>query len=322
MGILFHITLFCISVLMVWTLSGFLVRAVDRVAKRYRKPGFAVAFFVLGFLTSIGEMSIAFNSSLEGVPQVSAGNLVGASIVIFLLIIPLLAILSGQVKLEHTISRSNLAFALFVIALPSLVAANGTMSPTKGLLLLAVYTTLVVRLYKRHPVEEQVEDVLEEVTQELTHKRRATIIDILYIVIGATLIFFGGNILVEESVYFTGLIGVPASIAGLLVLSVGTNIPEIIIGIQSVRKKHSDIAFGDYLGSAVANTTLFALLGILNPRFTLERSEFILSASILIPGLLLFFIFARSKNELSRKEGAVMFTFYIGFLLLQIINQV
>ncbi|MDD5470069.1 MAG: hypothetical protein PHO92_04715, partial [Candidatus Peribacteraceae bacterium] len=83
-----HLCLLFLAAAVIWLLSGMLINATDRVARRYKRPGFAVAFFVLGFLTSIGEMSVAFNSTMQGVPQVSAGNLIGGSIVMFFLIIP------------------------------------------------------------------------------------------------------------------------------------------------------------------------------------------------------------------------------------------
>ncbi len=48
-----HILIFLLSSAVIWFLSGMLVDATERVASRFNKPGFAVAFFVLGFLTSI-----------------------------------------------------------------------------------------------------------------------------------------------------------------------------------------------------------------------------------------------------------------------------
>lgn len=316
--ILSHALLFALALGVIWILSGFIINAVDRVAKRYRKPGFAVAFFVLGFLTSISELSVAMNASLESVPSVSAGNLVGASIVIFLLIIPLLALFAGKVDLDHTVIWSNLGIALCVIAIPALIALDGVVMRREGFLLLLLYIALIYRLRKKRPFEETVESAVTEVEEELIHSRHATARDILNICGGALLIFFAGNVLVDESVFFTDLANVPASMAGLLVLSIGTNTPELIIAIRSVLSRHTDIAFGDYLGSAAANSVIFGMLPLINGRFFLDQSEFVVSFLVLSVGLTLFFVFARTKNELSRNEGAVMLALYCCFLAFQI----
>jgi cation:H+ antiporter len=294
------------------------ISAVDRVARRYNKPGFAVAFFVLGFMTTIGEMSVAFNSTIKGVPQVSAGNLIGASIVIFLLIIPLLAIFSKGIALSNVLTTGNLLLTLGIIVLPAIITLDGMVLPQEGMLILLLYATLIYRLRKKHSFEKTVEETVADVREELTHKRRATLIDLLHVTVAAVIIFLAGNILVEESVFFTTLWGVPVSIAGLLVLSIGTNIPELIIAIRSVLSGHADIAFGDYLGSGAANSLLFGFLALFNGTFFVHQGEFLISFIVLFFGLILFFVFARSHGELSRKEGIVMCALYTCFLIAQI----
>jgi len=315
-----HAALFVLSILIIWTMSGILIEATESVAKRYNKPGFAVAFFVLGFLTSISEISVAINSTIKGAPQVSAGNLVGASIVIFLFIIPLLAILSGRIKLDHALRRSTLGFALLIVCVPGVLALDSTISTFDGFLMLCLYATLIYRIRKKEAVKKTVEKTINQVHAKLTKKKRgATALDGLYIVIGALLIFFGGKVLVEESLYFTSLLHVPPSVAGLLVLSLGTNVPEMIIALQSVMGKKNDIAFGDYVGSAVANVIIFAFLAIANGPFPIDAGEFRWSSAFMIPGFLLFFWFARSKNDISRKEGVWLIAFYVCFLVAQIV---
>lgn len=318
MTILYHAGLFLLSILIIWTMSGRLVEATDRVAKRYHKPGFAVAFFVLGILTSISEISVAVNASLENVPQVSAGNLVGASIVIFMLIVPLLAIIGGRIELDHVLSKHNLMLCLLIIGLPAFFLSDGAVEPREAWITLALYATIIYRLHKREPLEETIEEAVQATGAELINKRRATALDAGYIIMGAVLIFFAGKMLVTESVYFTDLIGVPASLAGLLVLSLGTNIPELVIGIRSVLRKHSEIAFGNYVGSAVTNSLTFSLLGIAHPHFAVVPLEFMYSAALLIPSLLLFLWFARSDNDVNRHEGLLLLGGYVLFVALQV----
>src|SRR3989338_7470207 len=138
-----HISIFLFSSAVVWFFAGILIESVDRVARRFHKTGFSVAFFVLGFLTSISEISVALNAGIGGVPQVSVGNLVGASFVIPLLIIPFLAIAGKGIELKKLISGRNLLLVFAVIALPSLLVVDGDVTRTEGVLALLVFTTLV-----------------------------------------------------------------------------------------------------------------------------------------------------------------------------------
>ncbi len=322
MPIFGHAIVFFLSASVIWLLSGILIDATDAVAKRYNKSGFAVAFFVLGFLTSIGEIAVAVNATIEGVPQVSAGNLLGASLVILLLIIPILAILGGGIPMTKTLLPSNVALLLFIVLLPSLLALDGNVTVTEGFVMLLLFASLLFRIQKKRPAEETAAEALQSTERELLHTKHATLFDGAKIAGGAILIFLAGGILVRESVYFSALLGIPYSFVGLLFLSIGTNVPEIVIAVRCVLGRHKDIAFGDYMGSAAANTLLFGLLPLTNGAFTIEISEMAVTFSVFAVGLSLFFLFSRTKEILSRREGVVLFSLYLLFMVMQIFNAV
>ncbi len=320
MTIVPHLLLFGLSAAVVWGLSGLLVFATDRVAKRYNRPGFGVAFFILGLLTSISEISVAVNSTIQGVPQISAGNLIGGSLVIFLLIIPLLATLGGGIAMKNVLSLRSLALVLTIVLLPALFILDGNVTRTEGVLMIVMYLALLYGVEKRHPAEEEAQEAVHEVKEELLQKGKATLTDVAKIVIAGSLIFVAGKILVDESLYFSSILSIPPSLVGLLLLSIGTNAPELVIAIRCVVGKHKDIAFGDYMGSAAANTLIMGCLPLFNGSFLVERSEFLSTFVLMVAGLGLFFFFSKSKQDLSRKEGSMLLVVYGLFLLFQIIN--
>lgn len=315
MAILVHVFLFILPAALIWFFSGILIESVDHIAKRFHKTDFTVAFFVLGFLTSISEISVAFNSTLDKVPQVSVGNLIGASFVILLLIVPFLAVAGNGVTLRHTLSRRNLLVALAIILLPSLLIIDGNLTRTEGVLLLLVYITLLYLIRsKKGPAKE-----LQSITHELV-RSRGTAWDVVKIATGAVIIFIAGHYLVEEAVFFANAFTVPQSLIGLTLLSIGTNVPELAIAVRSVLKRREDVAFGDYLGSAVTNVPILGLLPLLNGSFRVEPGEFMATTALMAVGLLCFYIFAGSKDRISRKEGLILLAFYAAFLFLQFLN--
>jgi len=320
MDILLHFLYFAVSACVIWFFSGLLVDSVDRVAKRFHKSGFTVAFFVLGFMTSISELSVMVNSTLNGAPQVSAGNLPGASLVILLLIVPLLAILGNGVQLINSFQKHHFAITLAIIALPALFLADGVVSIFEGIFCVLMYLILVY--FIRSAKTGDVPELVEEVEKELLQKKHATRKDILTIVGGALAIFLAGHILVEESVYLSVAFSIPSSIIGLLILSIGTNVPEIVIAVRSFKKNHLDIAFGDYMGSAVTNTLIFGVLSIMNGNFSVEATEFQYTFFFMLISFTILFLFAKSQNKLTRKEGSIILGLYVLFVLIQSVNLV
>jgi cation:H+ antiporter len=317
-----HILLFALSAALMWFMSGLLIDATERVARRFNRPGFAVAFFVLGILTSISEISVAINATAEGVPQVSAGNLIGASLVIFLFIMPTLAVFGNGIPMTRAMTKTNIIILLCVVLLPALMTIDGRANFSDGVLLLLFYLMLIFRLQKKRKIEKTARDALRKTEKILLRRRHATISDIAKIVLGAVLIFIAGNILVNESIYFANMFSIPSSFIGLLLLSIGTNIPELVIALRCILGRHKDIAFGDYMGSAVANTLIFALLILANGAFAVEQSESLLSFPILTLGLTLFYFFSRTRGNLSRVEGLALLSLYAFFLFLQISNAI
>lgn len=320
MTILTHLLLFLLSAAIIWYFAGMLIDAIERVAKRFHQNSFTVAFFVLGFLTSISEISVMVNSTINKVPQISAGNLAGASFVILIFVVPFLAIAGNGITLKNTLTRKHLALALFIVALPTLFLLDGRASWSEGLICLLAYGSLlyVVRQHNSQSIPQ----IIEEVEEELVNKRHTTITDSLKILGGAVFIFLAGHLLVQEAVFFSEVLNVPSSIIGLLLLSIGTNVPELVIAFRSVLKKRPNIAFGDYLGSTLANTATFGVLAMLNRGFSIEASEFFITAILVVIGFILFYKFATSKNKISRKEGCYLLSIYIIFVTLQFITLI
>lgn len=312
MDIVVHGVLFCISLGVIWFFSGSLIETINRIARRINANGFVVAFFVLGFLTSISEISVAVNSTLNQVPQVAVGNLIGASLVILLLIVPLLAAVAGKIELHNTVTDRNLVLALFVVMLPVLCVLDGNATRQEAFLVLAAYITLLFAIRNQARVPDPAEALPEkDDTRHLVYYALKT-------VVGGVLIFFAGHVLVQESVYFAELLSVPKSFIGLIILSLGTNVPEIMVAVQAFRKRQKGIAFGNYLGSAVTNTPIFAFLVLANGTFVFPATQFVMTAIVMGFGLVLFALFVRSKCTLTRKEGFVLLSFYILFVLAQV----
>ena len=315
MAALVQILIFLTSVGIVWFFAGILIDSVSRISTRFCRTGFFTAFFILGFLTSISEISVAINSGIASVPAVSVGNLIGASFVVMLFIVPLLALAGKGISLNDAVSRRGLLLILAIIALPTLLVVDGTVTASEGLIALLAYGTVSYALYRRRRAINACDP--EPLTFE---NAKPLVIDISRVLVGAVAIFLAAHFLVEEAVFFANALNVPVSIIGLLLLSIGTNVPEIVIAVRALWRGRTDIAFGDYLGSAAMNTFIFSVVALLNGTFLIEASGFVLTSALMIGGLGFLYMFAHTKNHISRTEGALLLLFYAAFLIVQVLN--
>src|SRR3989344_3881456 len=252
---------FGLGLAMIWIASGLVVRGIARFSQDTQISTFASSFLILGVLTSLTEISVGLNAVLDKKPAIFVGNLIGGSFVILMLIIPLLAIFNGGITLRHRLDAKRLLFFLILIFAPSLAALDGTIGRNDAIMMLVLYV-LFLNLFQ---VDEKVLDHLAHT--EVMNKRRITS-DLLKVGVGAVIIYFAGKILVETTIFFANDLGVPPLLLSLLLLSFGTNLQEMTIAFRSIRQKHAEIAFGDYIGSAATNVLLFGIFTLMAGELT------------------------------------------------------
>lgn len=285
--------------------------SVDRLAHKLNLSTFAVSFFLLGILTSIPEISVGVNSLIDKKPEIFVGNLIGGIVVIFLLIIPLLAIFGGGVKLAHQMNKDHLITALLVILAPSIFTLDGVISFADGLFSILLYLVLVYVVEKR-------KGLLERIKDNLVHNKNHVANDFIKIIAGVGGVFLASRYIVDQTIYFSNIFQISPFLISLIVVSIGTNLPELSLVIRSLLLKKKEVALGDYLGSAAANTVIFGGLILVNGASTAVPNHFLQTFIFIAGGLLIFYIFSRSKNDISREEGLVLLLGYLAFLIIEV----
>lgn len=306
-----HLAYYLSGFILVWVGSGLAVKDIDKLSRRLHFTSFAVSFLFLGFFTSLAETSVGLNAVIKKDPEIFVGNLIGGSIVLFLLIIPLLAIIGNGLKMVHSLQRRHLALVLLTIAAPVFLIFDHSISLPDGVIFIFLYLYLFKTLHEERGVRNFL--------QSLLAFREIYMLRILVnIIFGIILILLASRIIVDQTIYFSQILGVSPYILSLLLISVGTNIPEISIAVRSLILKKREIALGDYLGSAAFNTFLMGVLTIFNKESVTMNTSFVLPLLFLVVGLGLFYFFGTSRSLISRKEGAVLLGLYLVFLVIEI----
>jgi len=97
---------------------------------------------------------------------------------------------------------------------------------------------------------------------------------IALLILGIALLAFSAEKAVGHSVSIASALGVPPLMIGLIIVSLGTDFPEITNSIISSAFGHGDINVGDSFGSVLAQMTLIlGLLALLGGTFKVRREE-------------------------------------------------
>ena len=91
-------------------------------------------------------------------------------------------------------------------------------------------------------------------------------IEILLLIIGLALLYFGGEWLITGSATLARKLGVAPLIVGLTVVAFGTSAPELFVNTRAALSGHGEISFGNIFGSNIANIALIlGLCAIVRP---------------------------------------------------------
>jgi len=145
------------------------------------------------------------------------------------------------------------------------------------------------------------------------------LISILIIVIGFVLLIKGADWLVTGASALAKKHNVSDLVIGLTIVSFGTSAPEMVVNTMASINQHSDIVFGNILGSNVVN--LFLILGVAGLIYPITVHSNTVWKEIPVSVLAVVVLLMLSNgflmtgvNVLSRIDGVILLTFFAGFL--------
>jgi len=314
---LINAVLFLVAFVVLSLGSNLIVNTINNFTKRVKMPPFVFSFFVVGLLTSIGEIAVAINAVSVHEPEIFVGSLLGGTLVIFSLIIPVAAILARGLHVKKHLSAKNLIVLLGIIATPALFTLDQTVTNIEAFILIALYVALFYIIRAPRGALERVEAVFKKERKTLRENT------FLRLALGGIFVFLASRYIVEQTVVYSNYYHVSPFVISLIVIALGMNLPELTLAIKAAANrgtKIEDIAIGDFLGSAAANVFIFGVFTLINDGDVITAKSFASTFFFILLVLLCFFVFTRGRSKLTAKEGYTLISLYALFAAVKIIT--
>lgn len=288
------------------------VKTAATLAGKLGVASFTLAFLMLGILTSTPEIFVAIQSSLGGVPQISMGNLLGGSILLLSLVIGGSSVILGKITLDHGLTFGEILRSSLVVAAPAAVLFDGSLTRVDGALLVGAYVGHVLFLNaKKH--------VLGHIKK---HAGAAHGIghSLFLLLIGLAGMTVAAKMIVDSASVISTALHIGPLVFGLVLLSLGTNLPEMALAVEGAIAKRRTLAFGDFLGSAAANTLILGILGIFSPFRVSRGGDLFVSLALLVIVSAFFVWTLASRKDITRTEGVGLLVFYALFVAFELLG--
>jgi cation:H+ antiporter len=138
---------------------------------------------------------------------------------------------------------------------------------------------------------------------------------IIWIVLGLVALIAGAELIVRGGTRVAARLRIPPIIIGLTIVSVGTSVPELAVGIEAANRGNGSLAVGNIAGTNVVN--LLLILGTSALLRPLALTMQTLRIDLPVMGVVAIGFLAMCWNgQLSRLEGGVMVAAGIVYTLL------
>jgi len=146
-------------------------------------------------------------------------------------------------------------------------------------------------------------------------------IEYILLAFGIAFLIKGADFLVEGSSSLAKKLGISSLVIGLTVMAFGTSMPELVVNVISAINGTGDIAFGNILGSNMANILLIlgltAFITTLDVQYSTTWKEIpfsFLAILVLLVFSSIFLLDDLNINSLLRMEGIILILFFAVFL--------
>ena len=145
--------------------------------------------------------------------------------------------------------------------------------------------------------------------------------DIVYILIGLTLLVVGGEFLVRSSVALSFKMNISRMVIGLTVVSFATSAPELLVSLQAALDGFSDISLGNIMGSNIANIGLVLGITAMISPITVDRDFYKFNWPVMMAFSFALYFFLLNGEDIDRLEGGALVLGLILYLLFLIIRS-
>lgn len=291
----------------------FLVRSSVALSFKFSISKMIIGMTVVSFATSAPELLVSLQAALSGSPAIAINNVVGSNIANIGLVLGITALV-GSIAVDKSFYKLNWpVMMVFSIVLYYFLKNDNVLTAIEGGVLFAgliAFLIFLIRSAKKDIVIEEVDDALSTVSNFKIG---------LWLLIGATSLYFGSEWLVLGAKEIATAVGVSEAVIGVSLIAIGTSVPELAASVIAAAKQEKAISLGNLIGSNIFNIgSVLGLTAMVTPIPVTEPQ--ILSSDIFwmlgFSAVLIPLIFLPKRFQISRAKGFFLVMGYGIFMFL------
>ena len=235
------------------------------IARRHQLSEFFVGLVILSIGSDLPELAVAVDAGIKGLmgkdaSGVVVGTSIGSVVAQIGFVLGLAATITHLTLPRRFILRHGTVLLAATVLL-FLTALDGSVSRLEGLLLVGAYAAYVFALMNG-----------ENVPDEEPHALAAGgLRSWLALLAGLAVVIASSEITVEAVVRIAREFDVSEAVIAVLIIGLGTSLPELSISISAILKRRAELSVGNIIGSNILDTLLPIGIAALISALTFDR---------------------------------------------------
>jgi cation:H+ antiporter len=295
-----------------WFGTEVTIKGAVCIANRYGVSEFIVGVVILSIGSDLPELAIAVDAGFKNraggdFSNVVVGSALGSSLGQIGFVLGVAGLLSFLTLPRGVVYRHG-ATLLGSLLLVALFGYDGTVTFNEGMALILVYTIYLVAL-----VNEINGDPGAEQTGNMALWK-----SLLYLAVGLVVVVVSAELTVSSAVEVAQRFGISDAVVAIILIGLGSSLPELSISIAAVLKGHQQMSVGNLIGSNVFDTLvpIGAAAAIAPLGFDEGMLRFELPYLFFVTFVVLFF-FLRVRG-IQRWEAAVVLALYCSYVVVKL----
>ncbi len=298
-----------------WLGTELVITGAVNIADYFELSQVFVGIAILAIGTDLPEIVIAINASLQhAMEQVdTSGIVIGNAIGSCFSQISAVMGIAGLLGLLTLTKRHVLEDGFMLmgsVLLLILLGYDGHLSRIEGVVLILVYLIYYFTLLYQQRIGEK----LKKKVGKRIHK------DIFLLVTGMVLVIFTAELVVDNAVKFAEDLGVKQSFVGIILIGLGTSLPELALSLNAARKRAQGLSVGNLIGSNIFDLLIPVGLGATIAELRFEQSLVWFDLPCLFGLSLLVLYFLQKKRGLQRTEALTLIGIFSGYAFLKLLG--
>jgi len=280
--------------------ADLLIAQSEKIAKRFQISEYVIGATLVALGTSLPEMAASIAASASNKPELAVANVIGSNIFNITLVLAAVFIVAKRVDPHRDFFAKDSSWALFPILIFVLMVMDGSFSRFDGVLLIALmlaYILFLLRTGKDILVEDDEDTQIEEPFSWLRVGG--------FTVVGLLLVIVGASYTIESASTIAAGFGVSEWVIGIVMISLGTSMPELVVSITAALKGKADMAIGAIIGSNMANTTVVLGVAALVNEIEIDPTKYLFDISTMIVATLMR-VFITANKMYTKPAGIVL----------------